>query len=540
MSDWALSKETMVRIGSSRSPESTRLKPVSAHLLIDGESLTLEQVEMVARERAAVGLAPGAVSKMQASRRVVERVLAGGEVAYGINTGFGDLSRVRISDQEVEQLQHNLILSHSCGVGEPVNEEIVRALMLLRANALAKGFSGVRPVVVETLIAMLNQGIHPVIPSQGSVGASGDLVPLAHMALALIGGGEVYYRGQRLPASEALALAGLAPVKLQAKEGLALINGTQFMAAFACLNVTDAQRLFLTADVIAAMAVEALEGLPSAFDPRVQAVRPHPGQVQVAARLRQLLQGGELARGRHPARVQDAYTLRCIPQVHGASWDVLSWVRSLVEVEINSATDNPLIFADDEAIISGGNFHGQPLALATDALAMAAAEMGSIAERRVERLVNPSLSGLPPFLTNHSGLNSGFMIPQYVAAALASENKVLCSPSSVDSIPTSANQEDHVSMGAFAARKARQVLNNLERILAIELLCVAQALEFRRAAQWGRGVEAAYQTVRQHIGPLEEDRLMYLEIEKAIELVRNGSVLSAIREAGIDIVNLPV
>lgn len=510
------------------------------YILVDGESLTLEQVELVARQGVKVGLAPAAVEKMQASRRVVEEVLAGGEVAYGINTGFGDLSRVRISDEEVEQLQHNLVLSHSCGVGEPVGEEIVRALMLLRANALAKGFSGVRPVVVETLIAMLNQGIHPLIPSQGSVGASGDLVPLAHMALALIGGGEVDYRGRRLPAAEALALAGIAPLKLQAKEGLALINGTQFMAALACLNITDARRLFLTADVIAAMAVEALEGLPSAFDPRVQAVRPHPGQVQVAARLRKLLEGGELARGRHPARVQDAYTLRCIPQVHGASWDVLSWVDNLVEAEINSATDNPLIFADDGAIISGGNFHGQPLALAMDALTMAVAEMGSIAERRVERLVNPSLSGLPPFLTRHSGLNSGCMIPQYVAAALTSENKVLSSPSSVDSIPTSANQEDHVSMGAFAARKARQVIHNLERILAIELLCAAQALEFRKGTQWGLGVEAAYRAVRRGIAPLEEDRLLYREIEKALELVRNQSVLSAISEAGIDILDQPV
>lgn len=495
-------------------------------IIIDGSNLTIKDVTKVALDGEGVQIAPECLPKIRASRRLVDRLLQEGKVIYGITTGFGKLSDVTISGDQVEKLQENLIRSHAAGVGDPFPEEVVRAIMLLRANALVKGYSGIREETLNLLIGMLNKRVHPVIYSQGSVGASGDLIPLAHMALVMIGEGEAEYRGEILPGKVALEQAGLEPVKLQAKEGLALINGTQAMTALGALLVHRAEQLLEHADLSAAMTLEALKGIPLAFDPLIQEVRPHPGQKVVARNLLNYIAGSEIIYTEGwGERVQDAYSLRCIPQIHGASRDAVSYVRQVIEREINSATDNPLIFPAEGKVISGGNFHGQPVALTMDFLGMAVSEIGNVAERRVERLLNPSLSGLPPFLAKESGLNSGYMIAQYTAASLVSENKVLASPSSVDSIPTSANQEDHVSMGTNAARHAWKIVENVTRILAIEFLCAAQGIDFHSPLKPGQKTARIHKYIRSKVPILERDRELYREIELVSRLIKSGGML---------------
>jgi histidine ammonia-lyase len=499
---------------------------------IDGEGLTLEQVELVARGAARVAVSAAGRERIRRSRDVVERVLAEGRVVYGVNTGFGRLSDVVIPPARIEELQLNLIRSHSCGVGDPLAREEVRAITLLRANVLAKGFSGVRESVVALLVELLNRGVHPVIPEQGSVGASGDLAPLSHLALVLVGEGEAEVAGERIPGAEALRRAGLEPLRLQAKEGLALNNGTQVQTGIGALALLGAERLLDVADLAGAMSLEGLRGTPDAFHPAIGRVRPHPGQQRSAERLRALLEGSEIREShRHnDPRVQDAYALRCMPQVHGAARNALAYIRGVLEVEANSATDNPLIFPDEPdeygrqgRVLSGGNFHGQPVAQVLDLLAIALADVASISERRIERLVNPDLSDLPAFLTPEPGVRSGFMLAQITAAALVSESKILCHPASVDSIPTGASKEDHVSMGPAAARKARQVLRNAEAVLGIELLCAAQALEFLKPLRPGRGVHRAYERLRERIPPLDEDRVLAPDIEAAARMIRDGT-----------------
>lgn len=490
---------------------------------IDGESLTLDQVISVARDLARVKLHVSGKAKLARSRGAVEKILAGDQVVYGVNTGFGKFSDVSVSPEDRNTLQKNIIMSHAGGIGEPLPRDAVRAMMLLRANSLTKGYSGVRLEVVQLLLDMLNSRIHPVVPCKGSVGASGDLIPLAHIALAMIGLGEVEYKGKVLPSADAFRQAGLHPVSLSAKEGLALINGTQYMSGLGCLAVQDALDLTKASAISAAMTFEALEGIPNAYDQRVHEVRPHSGQQRFARTMRQLLEGSDLMSRTSHKRVQDAYTLRCIPQVHGASLDAINYVKGVLETEINSATDNPLIFPDTGDVISGGNFHGQPLALALDFLAMAVAELGSIAERRIERMVNPSLSGLPPFLTERGGLNSGMMILQYATAALASENKVLGHPASVDSIPTSGNQEDHVSMGSIAARKAGTVVDNVSWIIAAELLAASQAMDYM-SHNPGKGARTAQRLVREVVPHWDSDRILYRDLEKVRDLLLSRSI----------------
>jgi len=498
---------------------------------LDGSSLTIEGVALAARSGARVELDEAAMARVAASRAVVDRCVEGGLVRYGITTGFGKFCDVVISGEENALLQRNLVMSHACGVGSPFPEEVVRAMMLLRANALAVGYSGIRPSTLRALVALLNSGVAPVVPEQGSLGASGDLAPLSHMVLPLMGLGEAYYGGRRVSGAEALAVAGLKPVELAAKEGLALINGTQAMTAVGALACRDALELAAVADLAAALSSQALRGIVDAYDPRLHALRRQPGQEAAAGAMRDLLAGSGLATRQGELRVQDAYALRCVPQVHGASRDAIGYAAGVVGRELNAVTDNPIIFPEDEAIISGGNFHGQPVALAMDFLAVALAELASISERRIERLVNPALSnGLPAFLTPNGGINSGFMIAQYVAAALVSENKVLAHPASVDSIPSSANQEDHVSMGTIAARKARTVLENLRKVLAIELLAACQGVDLR-GRSGGPGPEAlspptaaAYRVVRSAVPELGPDRVMYPDIEAVIALLAGGEL----------------
>ncbi len=449
-----------------------------------------------------MSLAPQAREAVKRARAVVDRAVERDQVVYGVTTGFGNFADVVIPHDKLRELQLNLVRSHAAGVGAPLDEADTRALMLLRANVLAKGFSGIRPETLDLLIAMLNRGVHPVIPSQGSVGASGDLAPLAHLALALVAEGQSSYGGEVLPSAEALRRAGLAPVVLEAKEGLALINGTQLMTAVLGLALAEAQRLVRAADVVGALTLDALKGTDVAFDPRIHAARPHPGQAASARNLRRLL-GGSAIRESHRdcGKVQDAYSLRCIPQVHGATRDALAYVAATVSIEMNAATDNPMVFAETGELLSGGNFHGQPVALAADVLAIALAELGAISERRTERLVNPALSDLPAFLTREGGLRSGLMIAHVTAAALASESKTLAHPASVDSIPTSANKEDHVSMGATAALKAARVVANTGRILGVEALAACQALEFLKPLATSKPLDAAYRRLRQVVPP---------------------------------------
>jgi histidine ammonia-lyase len=504
--------------------------------VLTGDDLTVDDVWGVAVEGAPVALADSARERMRAARELVEHAAHGSsEHTYGINTGFGRFVSQAIPDELTEELQVRLLRSHACGVGEPYPPEVVRAAMVLRANTLAKGYSGARPEVAALLVDCVARGVLPHVPGRGSVGASGDLAPLAHLALPLIGEGEASVDGERLPGAEALARVGLEPIRLRAKEGLSLVNGTQFMASMAALGLVRAERLARVADVACAISLEALQGSRTSFLPQIQALRPFPGQAASAANVLELLEGSAINEAhRWCDKVQDAYSLRCAPQVHGASRDLLAYVRATVEVELNAATDNPLVLVEDELLVSNGNFHGQPLGFALDALAMAVAELANIAERRIERLVNPSLSGgLPAFLTPDGGLNSGFMIPQYVAASLVSENKVLCHPASVDSIPTSAGQEDHVSMGNASGLKALTVLDNVERAVAIELLAGCQGVEFLAPLEPGRGVRAARAFVRTLSPRLRDDRPLAGDIEAVATAIRDGSLLAAVEaEAG--------
>ncbi len=497
-------------------------------VVLNGQPLSLAEIESVAVAAHPVALAPAALTRINASRALIERILAEGQTVYGVNTGFGKLADVRIPDGSLAQLQTNLVRSHSGGVGQPLSEAESRAMLLLRANVLAKGFSGCRPALVELLIALLNAGVHPVIPEKGSVGASGDLAPLAHLALVVIGEGEAFYRGERLPGAEALSRAGLQPLALAAKEGLALLNGTQAMTAVGALAVARALRVVHLADVAGAMSLEALMGTPAAFDTRIHQARPHAGQMAAAEHLLQLLAGSQIreAHREHDSRVQDAYCLRCMPQVHGAVRGVLGHVRSVVEIEAGSATDNPLVFPDDGgagAVISGGNFHGAPLAYAFDYAAIGMTDLASITERRIDRLLNPDINeGLPAFLSPDPGLSSGFMMAQIVAAALINECQVLAHPSSTGSIPTSGGKEDHVSMGMTGALKLRQIVEHAERIVGIELMCAAQGLEHRRPLQSGREVEQAYAAVRSVIPRLEQDRVLATDIDAMAGAIRSG------------------
>ncbi|HZB22896.1 MAG TPA: histidine ammonia-lyase [Gaiellaceae bacterium] len=498
---------------------------------LSGEGLTADDVWEIAVGGAPVSVADDARTKMAAARELVERAAHGRhEHTYGINTGFGRFVSQSIPEELTEELQLRLLRSHACGVGEPYPREVVRAAMLLRANALAKGHSGARAVVVELLVELLNRDVLPHVPSRGSVGASGDLAPLAHLALPLVGEGEAWVEGELVDGAEALARVGLEPVRLQAKEGLSLINGTQFMAAIGALGLVRARRLAKSADLACALSLEALQGSRLSFIPQIHALRPLRGQAASAANVLRLLDESAInASHRWCDKVQDAYSLRCAPQVHGASRDLIDYVAYTVGVELNAATDNPLVLVDDGELVSNGNFHGQSLAFALDALAMAVAELANISERRIERLVNPSLSeGLPPFLTTDGGLNSGFMIPQYVAASLVSENKVLAHPASVDSIPTSAGQEDHVSMGNAAALKAWQVLANVERAIAIELLAGAQAVEFLAPLEPGLGVRATRAFVRTLSPRLGDDRSLAAEIESVAIAISDGSLVAAV------------
>src|SRR5438067_375182 len=497
---------------------------------LTGDDLRIEDVWAVATGEAAAALSDEARTKMRAARDLVERAAHGTrEHTYGINTGFGRFVSKSIPEELTEELQLRLLRSHAAGVGDPYPAEIVRTAMLLRANALAKGNSGARIETVELLLECLDRGVLPRVPSRGSVGASGDLAPLAHLALPLIGEGEAWFDGRLLPGGEAMAAAGLEPLRLQAKEGLSLVNGTQFMAAFGALGLTRARRLAKTADIACALSLEALQGSRTSFLPQIHAARPLRGQVDSAANVLMLLEDSAINEAhRWCDKVQDAYALRCAPQVHGASRDLFDYIDYTVSTELNSATDNPLVLVEDGVLVSNGNFHGQPLAFALDTLAMAVAELADISERRVERLVNPNLSGgLPAFLTTDGGLNSGFMIPQYVAAALVSENKSLCHPASVDSIPTSAGQEDHVSMGNASGLKAWQVLANAERALAIELLAAAQAVEFLAPLEPGVGARATYRFVRSLSERLGDDRPLSRDIEAVAAAVRDGSLVAA-------------
>ena len=514
-------------------------------LALYGDRLTLEDVERVAREDIEVRLADEARPGIEAARKVVDDAVAEGRVVYGLTTGFGALAEVVIPTDRIAELQQNLIRSHAAGVGEPLPDHEVRAIMVLRANVLALGYSGVRPVVIERLLDLLNHRIHPIVPGRGSVGASGDLAPLSHIALALMGEGEVRVddeaagdrdgpggggaddrrSARRMPAGEAFRAAGLEPVRLKAKEGLALNNGTQAMTGVGTLALLAAERAVETAEVAGAMSLEAMTGTPVPFDEAIQRVRPQPGQADSARRLRALLEDSQIRESHREGdpRVQDAYSIRCMPQVHGAARQAFRYARDVLEVEANSATDNPLIFPDDGRILSGGNFHGQPVAQVLDLVAIACADLAAISERRLARLVDPAYSLLPAFLTPDPGTNSGFMVPQIAAASLVNEIRLLAAPASTDSIPTDANKEDHVSMGMTAARQARDAVRLLETVLALELLAAAQGLEFLKPLRPGRGVAAAYRRIREHVEPLERDRMMGEDIAAVERLVRAGA-----------------
>lgn len=501
-------------------------------LEIDGNSLTLEKIDYFLRCNPTVVISRHARDEIIRARRVVEKWIEEEQVIYGVTTGFGEFANVSISKEDLATLQENLILSHSAGCGEPLPPFIVKIMMLLRANALAKGFSGIRPETLDLLIAMMNNNIIPVVPSQGSVGSSGDLVQLSHLVLSMIGRGKAQIFGdvntddpvclEVLDSEEALARFNLKPVKLGAKEGLALINGTQMMTSFASYICIEARRLNKTADVSAALSHEALKGTDKAYDLKLHNLRPYPGQITTAQNMLALIKNSEIRKSHAVGdrKVQDAYSLRCIPQIHGASRDAIDYVCSRVEIEINSANDNPLIFPESHEHIEGGNFHGQPMALAMDFMGIALSELANVSERRTERMVNGALSGLPRFLARNGGLNSGMMIAQYTAASLVSENKVLAHPASVDSIPTSANQEDHNSMGSIAAQKCYRIMKNLKNVLAIELLTAAQAIEFHSPLKCGDGTSVAYEEIRKVVPPLEKDRIIHDDIQKILQLIR--------------------
>ena len=490
---------------------------------LNGQKLTLQQIADVAYGREQVALAEDARTRAEKARQVVEQIVAAGRTVYGVNTGFGKLSDVSIQSSELRELQLNLVRSHSCGLGTPLSEAEARAMLLLRANVLAAGFSGARSLVIDTLIAMLERGVTPVIPEKGSVGASGDLAPLAHLASTAIGEGEAFFQGERMPGALALQRAEITPLQLEVKEGLALLNGTQAMGAVGALALHRGERLIRLADVSGAMTLEALRGTPVAFDERIHAVRPHPTQIEVASHLRQLLIDSEIRKSHlnNDPRVQDAYSVRCMPQVHGAIRSALKHASETVEIESGSATDNPLVFADTGEVLSGGNFHGAPVALVLDYAAIALTDLMSITERRIDRLVNPdSNEGLPPFLTAQPGISSGFMMLQVTAVALLNEAKVLSHPASVDNVPTDGGKEDHVSMGMTSAVKMRSIVDIAEMATAIELVTAAQALEFRLPLNPGRGVKKAYNIVRGSVPPTGSDRSMSTDIEKIVDLIK--------------------
>jgi histidine ammonia-lyase len=495
---------------------------------IDGESLTIEDVVQVARFGKKVEISVPAIEQIKKSRDVIENAIKEGRTVYGVNTGFGDLASVSIGPEDLAKLQVNLIRSHSAGVGQPFSIEVVRGMMLLRANALAKGYSGIRFETLTTLIGMLNAGVTPVVPQKGSVGSSGDLAPLAHMVLVLIGEGEAFYSGERMDGLKAMKKAGLTPVSLQAKEGVAFINGTQPMTSVGALVVYDAMNTVKDAMIAASLSLEALRGTRAALDKRIHDIRAHEGQTDVATAMRALLLDSEINQSHTECgKVQDAYSLRCAPQVIGASLDAIRYVQSVIETEINSATDNPLIFTDDGSVVSGGNFHGQPIALAMDFLGIALSELANISERRVNRLVNSHLSGLPAFLTTEGGLESGMMIAQYTAAALVSENKVLAHPASVDSIPTSADQEDHVSMGTIAARKASCILGNVKNVIAIEYMCATQGIDLLAPLKASKPLETAKSAIRRSVPMLEDDRVLSSDIEKIRGLMDDREIVTS-------------
>lgn len=500
-------------------------------ILLDGESLTLADLYAIAGGRS-VAIAPGAMTQMAASRACIEAIIRDGRVVYGVNTGFGKLATIHIADDALETLQRNLVLSHACGIGEPIPAPLVRALIALKINALCKGFSGTRPEVALFLQEMLNRSIIPVIPCKGSVGASGDLAPLAHMTLVMLGLGEAWYAGERIPGAEALARAGLEPVTLKAKEGLAVLNGTQVLTAYGAFALQRALQLARLADIAAALSVESLLNTRVAFDPRIQRARGHQAQIRVADNLIRLLAGSAIVESHHDCgKVQDPYSSRCTPQVHGAVRQALAYAEGVISTELNASTDNPLIFAAEQEVLSGGNFHGQPVSLACDTLAIAIAQLANISERRLENLMDPVQSGLPPFLAAESGTNSGFMIAQVTAAALVSENKVLTHPASVDSIPTSANQEDFVSMGAWASRKALEVVENSETVLGIELLAGCQAMDTRQGLEPGQGTGIAWRHIRRRIPSMPRDRLLHEDMVTITRMVRENSIVQAVEAA---------
>jgi histidine ammonia-lyase len=496
------------------------------------DGMTLEDLVAIARGGAEVRLAKESEERIGAARELIERWVQEGRTVYGVTTGFGALSGVAISREDARQLQENVLMSHAAGVGEMLDGETVRATMALRVKDLARGHSGIRLETVRCLLELLNHGVCPVVPEKGSVGASGDLAPLAHLCLVLIGQGEAFYKGERISGLEALKQCGMEPLKLEAGEGLALVNGTQVMTAIAGLSVYDAMRLSKMTDITAAMSLEVLMGSRTEFDPRIHQVRPHSGQAAAAHNMDRITRGSEIITSHKDcSRIQDAYTLRCSPQVHGASKDAITYARKVVETEMNSSTNNPLIFPESGEFLLGGNFHGQPVALAMDFLCMAIAELANISERRIERLVNPQLSGLPAFLVSDGGLNSGFMLAQYTAASLVSENKVLSHPACIDSIPTSANKEDHVSMGTISARKCREIVKNTEYVIAIELLCGAQAMDLFTNMKPGQGTLVAYRMIRNAVSHLERDRVLSKDIEAVVNLMRSGTILKEVEAA---------
>ena len=502
-------------------------------ILLDGLHLTRRDFSAVVLENRPVALSPRARKKMQESRAYVEKIIVEKQVVYGVTTGVGSLSTEHIDPHVARELQLNVVRSHACGVGEPLGAAETRGLLLLRANTVARGLSGVRPLVADTLCAFLNCGVHPVVPRRGSVGASGDLAPLAHVALALVGEGDVVYKGRRKRADTALKSAGIKPLTLEAKEGLSLVNGTQAMLSLGLLAWREAEILIDTADVAGSLTLDALRGSTRAFDERLHAARPHPGQMISARNLARLNRGSTINKSHQGcARVQDAYSLRCMPQVHGSVRDALNYARQVFEIEMNSATDNPLVFARDGEVISGGNFHGQPIALALDLMAIALTQLGGIAERRIDRMVNPLTSELPPFLAHSPGLESGLMIAQVAAAALASENKIFAHPASVDSIPTSGNKEDYVSMGMAAALKLQSVIANARNILAIELICACQAVDFLAPLRSGNLAERARRLVRKVSPHLGKDRPMHSDIARVADLIAAGTLASLVAPDG--------
>ncbi len=502
-------------------------------LIITEEDLTLEDIRFFLQEKPQVELSERVIGQINASRKIIEKVVDSEKTVYGVNTGFGKFADVRIKKEETAELQRRLVLSHAAGVGEPMPQEIVRLMMLLKVKNLSHGFSGIRLETVQLLTNLLNKDVVPVVPQKGSVGASGDLAPLAHMALLLLGEGEAFFDGQRIPAAQALQSAGLKPLELRAKEGLAVLNGTQAIQAYGLKALLRAQTLIKSADIIGAMSLEALLGTLTAFDPRIHEIRRHPGQMESAANVLKILQDSPIVESHRFSdhKVQDAYSLRCIPQVHGAVRDGFKYVKTVFEREMNGVTDNPLVFPDNGDVLSGGNFHGEPVAFAADHLGVILAELANIAERRIEHMLDPTVSEMAGFLTEEGGLNSGFMIAQVTAAALVSENKVLAHPSSVDSIPTSANKEDHVSMGTFAARKALEIAENACNVLAVELICAAQALDLRAPLQPAPATDLALGLVRGRIAHWKEDRLMHLAIDRARELISSGALIESVEKS---------